>query len=149
MDVVVQHLRAKFPRAPIAAVGVSAGGHVLLRYLQATGVNCPLVAAVAISPCQDLIKETQRVRAEENPGYMYFLRYCVMTCAARHMAEGDWSDEENAAYVAVPVGIACAGGRFWDWCGHISTVVSMCSWFLRQRKWEFGLWAEFIPLLTF
>lgn len=101
MDVIVKHLQKKYPRAPIAAVGVSAGGHVLLRYLQATSTDCPLVAAVAISPCQDLIKETQRVRAEENPGYMLFLRYCVMKCAVRHIAEGKWSDSDVRAYVGV------------------------------------------------
>ena len=40
MDVVVQHLRTEYPRAPIAAVGISAGGHVLLRFVLFVLVVC-------------------------------------------------------------------------------------------------------------
>ena len=100
LDVLVKHLQAQFPLAPIAAVGISAGGHLLLRYLQSTGTTCPLVAAVAISPCLDLVRETARVREEENTGYSYFLRYCVLRCAARHIAEGKYSKEDSEASVS-------------------------------------------------
>ncbi len=117
LSLAVTHLRKHYPRAPIAAVGISAGGHVLMRYLQCTGADCPLVAAVAISPCQDLIRDAQRVRREENPGYTYFLRYCLLTCVARHVAEGNWSKEEERA--CVRLGYL---GRRWGYSGVVFAV---------------------------
>lgn len=46
---IVQHLRKREPRTPLAAVGVSLGGNVLLKWLGETGARAPIVAAVAIS----------------------------------------------------------------------------------------------------
>lgn len=46
---VAQLLRARYPRTPLAAVGVSLGGNVLLKWLGETGAVNPLSAAVAIS----------------------------------------------------------------------------------------------------
>ena len=46
---VAQLLRQRYPNTPLAAVGVSLGGNVLLKWLGETGSANPLVAAVAVS----------------------------------------------------------------------------------------------------
>jgi predicted alpha/beta-fold hydrolase len=46
---VAQLLREREPATPLAAVGVSLGGNVLLKWLGETGTSSPLAAAVAIS----------------------------------------------------------------------------------------------------
>lgn len=47
-------IRARYPRAPIAAVGYSLGGNVLLKYLGEQGKASPLACAVAVSVPYDL-----------------------------------------------------------------------------------------------
>jgi hypothetical protein len=44
------HLRQSHPDAALAAVGVSLGGNILLKWLGETGAANPLAAAVAVSP---------------------------------------------------------------------------------------------------
>jgi len=51
---VVQRLAQRFPQAPIAAVGYSLGGNVLLKYLGEHGSASPLTCAVAVSVPYDL-----------------------------------------------------------------------------------------------
>ncbi|HEX9811968.1 MAG TPA: hydrolase [Burkholderiales bacterium] len=46
---VARRLQQRHPRAPLAAVGVSLGGNVLLKWLGETGAANPLTAAVAVS----------------------------------------------------------------------------------------------------
>lgn len=59
---VVEQLRAADPSRPLAAIGYSLGGNILLKYLGETGDDCPLVAAAAVSvpfrldQCADRIK---------------------------------------------------------------------------------------------
>ena len=48
-DYVVRRVRAREPDVPLAAVGVSLGGNVLLKWLGERGAEAPLAAAVAIS----------------------------------------------------------------------------------------------------
>lgn len=45
----VEHVRNKFPKAKLYAVGNSLGGNQLLRYLAMTGKNCPFESAVTLS----------------------------------------------------------------------------------------------------
>lgn len=47
-------IRSRYPRAPLAAVGYSLGGNVLLKYLGERGVDTPLSCAVAVSVPLDL-----------------------------------------------------------------------------------------------
>ncbi|GAB3677337.1 hydrolase [Salinisphaera aquimarina] len=54
LDTVVQHVRQRFPRASLAAVGYSLGGNVLLKYLGEQGRHAPLACAVAVSSPYDL-----------------------------------------------------------------------------------------------
>ena len=49
LDFVVRLLRARHPQAPLAAVGFSLGGNVLLKWLGEQGAGAPLAAAVAVS----------------------------------------------------------------------------------------------------
>lgn len=58
---VVDALRARQPRTPLAVVGFSLGGNVLLKWLGETGVNAPLAAAVAVSVPFDLSKAALRL----------------------------------------------------------------------------------------
>lgn len=51
---VVQNIRQMEPHTPIAAVGYSLGGNVLLKWLGETGKSNPLCASVAVSPTFDL-----------------------------------------------------------------------------------------------
>lgn len=46
---VIEHLRVREPNTPIAAVGVSLGGNVLLKWLGETGARAPVAAAVGVS----------------------------------------------------------------------------------------------------
>lgn len=50
LEAVVDHLRHRFPDAPLAAVGFSLGGNILLKWLGETGAANALTAAVAVSP---------------------------------------------------------------------------------------------------
>jgi predicted alpha/beta-fold hydrolase len=58
-----QMLRTREPNTPLAAIGFSLGGNVLLKWLGETGAENPLVAAVAISVPFDLEKCVQRLNS--------------------------------------------------------------------------------------
>lgn len=58
---VISALRAREPSTPIAAIGFSLGGNVLLKWLGETGQGNPLIAAVAISVPFELHKAAARV----------------------------------------------------------------------------------------
>lgn len=49
LDYVVRLVRTRHPQAPLAAVGFSLGGNVLLKWLGEQGANAPIRAAVAVS----------------------------------------------------------------------------------------------------
>jgi len=51
---VIAHVARYFPRAPLAAVGYSLGGNVLLKYLGEQGDDSPLACATAVSAPYDL-----------------------------------------------------------------------------------------------
>ena len=46
---VIMDLINRYPGRKIAAIGISLGGNVLIKYLGKQGNNCPLTAAIAIS----------------------------------------------------------------------------------------------------
>ncbi|MCZ6802765.1 MAG: hydrolase [Proteobacteria bacterium] len=54
LDALIQTLRTRHPDRKIAAIGVSLGGNVLLKYLGEQGNDCKLTAAMAISVPFDL-----------------------------------------------------------------------------------------------
>lgn len=54
LDTVVAHIQRRFARAPLAGVGYSLGGNVLLKYLGEQGADVPLACATAVSVPYDL-----------------------------------------------------------------------------------------------
>jgi len=54
LGTVIEHVRRRFPQAPLAAVGYSLGGNVLLKYLGEQGSASPLACAAAVSVPYDL-----------------------------------------------------------------------------------------------
>lgn len=61
LDTVVRLLRSRHPHAPLAAVGYSLGGNVLLKWLGEQGAKAPLAAAVAVSVPFDLHRAAWRL----------------------------------------------------------------------------------------
>lgn len=59
---VVEHVRARYPGAPLAAVGYSLGGNVLLKYLGEQGAASPLTCAAAVSVPYDLKRCAQAIQ---------------------------------------------------------------------------------------
>lgn len=86
---VINHIHRENPQAPIIAVAYSAGGHILLRYLQvfvtlcmiSAAISClfpflqevgkatPLVAAITVSACLDFEQAVKDVKENENITY--------------------------------------------------------------------------------
>jgi predicted alpha/beta-fold hydrolase len=70
---VVAKLRENQPNRPIAAVGYSLGGNILLKWLGETQANNPLTAAVAISVPFELNKAAKRITKGFSRIYEYIL----------------------------------------------------------------------------
>jgi len=87
IEAAVEHIRTRNPSCPIFGVGFSAGGHILLRYLQQAGTQCQLAGAVTVSATCDLVR-TLRWIEQESPGiYKRFVVEGLTTCIQRHAAE--------------------------------------------------------------
>jgi predicted alpha/beta-fold hydrolase len=80
---IVQLLQLREPQTPIAAMGFSLGGNVLLKWLGETGQNNPLVAAVAISVPFELAKSAARLQI----GFSRLYEWHLMQCLRRKMAQ--------------------------------------------------------------
>lgn len=74
---IIQKLREREPNTPIAAIGYSLGGNVLLKWLGETGKENPLKAAVAISVPFDLHKASKRIQH----GFSRFYQWYLLKCA--------------------------------------------------------------------
>ncbi|XP_018431119.1 PREDICTED: protein ABHD1-like, partial [Nanorana parkeri] len=74
---VVEHVRSRWPGAPLLAAGVSLGGMVLLNYLASSGSGSPLRAALVFSTPWDVFASTASLERPLN----YFL-------FNRHLASG-------------------------------------------------------------
>jgi predicted alpha/beta-fold hydrolase len=83
---VLEAIAADNPAAPMVAIAFSAGGHLLMRHLQTAGKGTPLVAAVTVSGCFDLLATMINVQDNENRAYELFLNSQVRSCIARHIA---------------------------------------------------------------
>lgn len=95
VEVALTTISARYPAAPIFAVGFSAGGHVLLSYLEAMGERVPLVGAVAISPALDLVKMIHHMRRHHNVSYRLAMDGCIRACVRRHLAGDRLLDQES------------------------------------------------------
>lgn len=74
---VVRYLLTHEPKTPIAAVGFSIGGNVLLKWLGETGANNPLAAAVTISVPFELENSVDRLNHGFSRIYQRHLLRCL------------------------------------------------------------------------
>lgn len=72
---VTQVLKAREPNTPIAAIGYSLGGNVLLKWLGETGAANPLTAAVAVSVPFELMGAVKRIQRGFSRLYQRYLLY--------------------------------------------------------------------------
>eukprot|EP01138_Halocafeteria_seosinensis_P000838 gb/GECG01000860.1/.p1 GENE.gb/GECG01000860.1/~~gb/GECG01000860.1/.p1 ORF type:complete len:674 (+),score=55.57 gb/GECG01000860.1/:1-2022(+) len=92
VKVAFDHIRERYPRAPLLAIGFSAGAHVLLSYLIEYRDKAPLVGAVVISPGLDLVKMITHLRRTNNTSYRMAMGFCVQSCVRRHIANDNVMD---------------------------------------------------------
>lgn len=78
----VHTLSAREPCTPLAAVGYSLGGNVLLKWLGETGLEAPLSAAVAVSVPFSLAEAAQRV----NSGFSRLYQWKLLRSMRRRIA---------------------------------------------------------------
>ncbi|MES2218159.1 MAG: hydrolase [Pseudomonadota bacterium] len=83
---VVNLLREREPNTVLAAIGVSLGGNVLLKWLGETGSNNPLITAAAISVPFDLSKSVDFLQQGFSRVYDKHLLTCVKEKFARKLA---------------------------------------------------------------
>ena len=69
---VIKNIQRNNPKALMAAIGYSAGGHLLMRYVSTYGDAVPLSCAITVSGCFDFVKAFESVSNNENPSYKYF-----------------------------------------------------------------------------
>ncbi|HEX4045921.1 MAG TPA: hydrolase [Gammaproteobacteria bacterium] len=73
VNYVARLLAEREPETPLAAIGFSLGGNVLLKWLGETGAHNPLVAAVAISVPFELYKAVTRIQHGFSRVYQWYL----------------------------------------------------------------------------
>jgi predicted alpha/beta-fold hydrolase len=74
---VVAAIRKREPNLPLAAIGFSLGGNVLLKWLGETGTDNPLIAAAAISVPFELNKAVKRFQSGFSQVYQWHLLNCL------------------------------------------------------------------------
>lgn len=72
---VADFLKKREPNTPLAAVGYSLGGNVLLKWLGETGKSNPLTAAVAVSVPFELTSAVKRMQRGFSRLYQWYLLY--------------------------------------------------------------------------
>jgi predicted alpha/beta-fold hydrolase len=77
VDTVVTALKCREPTTPIAAIGFSLGGNVLLKWLGETKQHNPLTAAVAVSVPFELQKAATRLNKGFSKVYQWHLLHSV------------------------------------------------------------------------
>ena len=80
---VVSLLRARHPGQPLAVVGYSLGGNVLLKWLGETGQSAPVDCAVAVSVPFDLAAAARRLER----GFSRFYQWWLMRSLTRRVRE--------------------------------------------------------------
>ena len=83
---VMQHLNNKYPESAIIGCGFSAGGHILLRYLEDVGRDTPMVCALTFSGAFELKNTIENVQKNEQASYGMYLTSQLRICFERHMA---------------------------------------------------------------
>eukprot|EP00301_Raphidiophrys_heterophryoidea_P023151 c7119_g1_i1.p1 GENE.c7119_g1_i1~~c7119_g1_i1.p1 ORF type:complete len:623 (+),score=147.69 c7119_g1_i1:48-1871(+) len=98
---VIDHVASRNPLAPVIAIGYSAGGHHLLKYLQDAGKQTSLVAAMVVSACFDFVQAVHDVEENENVTYRLFLDKQTRICAWRHLNNDQSLQQERHKYEQV------------------------------------------------
>lgn len=84
LDFVVKTLQKNYPNTPLAAIGFSLGGNVLLKWLGETQQQNPLTAAVAVSVPFELWKTSNRIQKGFSRFYQwYFLKKLLAKVAQK------------------------------------------------------------------
>lgn len=76
-------LHAREPETPLAAIGCSLGGNVLLKWLGEQGSQSPLVCAAAVSVPFDLARSVDHINRGWSRIYQYWLTRCLRIAAHR------------------------------------------------------------------
>lgn len=108
---VARLLQQREPSTPLAAVGVSLGGNVLLKWLGETGATSPLVAGVAISVPFLLARAADRLETGFARLYQWELLYSLTQAL-----------QEKRRHVALPQ--AMTSGRRFKCLRHFDDVVT-------------------------
>jgi predicted alpha/beta-fold hydrolase len=77
LELIVNLVRKREPHTPLAAIGYSLGGNVLLKWLSEKGENNPLTAAIAISTPFELTKAAHRMQRGFSRFYQWYLLRCL------------------------------------------------------------------------
>lgn len=83
LNVLIDTLRAREPGTPLAAVGFSLGGNVLLKWLGEQGERAPLACAAAVSVPFDLSDAAARFER----GFSRFYQWHLLRCLRRSIRE--------------------------------------------------------------
>ncbi len=74
---IVNMLLERDPGTPIAVIGYSLGGNVLLKWLGESGMQAPLAAAIAVSVPFELNKAATRIQSGLSRGYQWYFLKCL------------------------------------------------------------------------
>jgi len=85
VGVVISMLQQRFPGVPLAAVGFSLGGNVLMKYCGEQAEHCPLQAAVAVSAPLQLSASADRINQGFSRVYQRYLLRRLKTTMRRKL----------------------------------------------------------------
>lgn len=85
LNAVVQDLMKRYPGRPIAAVGFSMGGNVLLKWLGETGKDNPLAGAVAVSVPFELENSANHINQGINRFYQWYVLREIRAIVAKKL----------------------------------------------------------------
>ena len=111
LDYFVGILKARYPRAPLAAIGVSLGGNVLLKWLGEQGARARVTCAVAISVPFVLSEAANRLTR----GFSRVYQWSLLRCLRRAL-------DEKRRSVPLPLAVQDLSRlrSFWEFDEHVT-----------------------------